>query len=724
MDNPQYYQPLSHALHPPLVAANHSPQQPQYAAYGTHTQPSVSNGVGHANREEEEEDEDDEEEVVEEELDRNEHDSRHPATSSPQQSTQASSAAPAASNASNRQEVVLQIHSQSGTDADESAKRKPGRPRGSRNRKPKTSSSTFSAVTTPAPKPPPNTYHPGFYQYPPAPGSNVNPNQQFYEFQWRALNLCSEFYNAAEELVKAASPIVIAQCYQMGPGARVDPLAMIAEAKRVCDNLPVPSSYGYPSSYTAPYAPPPAPPASTPSSSSTPASGSVITNPQSFVMPLGTSMPPPAHAAPNPYYSGVYAAARYPTAPYYSYHTPPSAPYYPPPPTAPASTSANATSPPPAPVAAAPASSASYSSAQPSTSTLSPAVSQQGTWSPEEEERLKQLAEKSRDQGGPQNKGEIEWDWVVQQWGNTRSRHQILLKATALGLKESSTRTNKRKREVDTGATEGNDRAPTPASHAAANAASAAPPTAQTHAPQVQPSHTQQTHAQAAHTHPAHVQPAHTQPMHALTQPSHSQPTHTQPTHTQQTHSQPTHAQLTHSQPTHSQPTHSQQAHMQTLHSQPTHGQTTIAPSATTTTPVSAHASPAIPPQRPPSSTTTPTTIAPSRTTTNPSPATTSSMPWSMPIVAANTPSPVLASARIEQQRSSYYRPPPTQRPSYGTSAGASTTTSYAAASANNTAPYGTPATSRPTSSHDNVAASHLYMYRPDENGTGRRDGV
>lgn len=26
-------------------------------------------------------------------------------------------------------------------------------------------------------------------------------NQQFYEFQWRALNLCSEFYNAAEELV-------------------------------------------------------------------------------------------------------------------------------------------------------------------------------------------------------------------------------------------------------------------------------------------------------------------------------------------------------------------------------------------------------------------------------------------------------------------------------------------------------------------------------------------
>jgi hypothetical protein len=26
-------------------------------------------------------------------------------------------------------------------------------------------------------------------------------NQQYYEFQWRLLNLCAEFYGAAEELV-------------------------------------------------------------------------------------------------------------------------------------------------------------------------------------------------------------------------------------------------------------------------------------------------------------------------------------------------------------------------------------------------------------------------------------------------------------------------------------------------------------------------------------------
>lgn len=36
---------------------------------------------------------------------------------------------------------------------------------------------------------------------------------------------------------KAASPMVIAQCYKMGPGQHLDPLVMIAEAKRVCDNL-------------------------------------------------------------------------------------------------------------------------------------------------------------------------------------------------------------------------------------------------------------------------------------------------------------------------------------------------------------------------------------------------------------------------------------------------------------------------------------------------------
>ena len=78
-------------------------------------------------------------------------------------------------------------------------------------------------------------------------------NQQYYEFQWRVLNLCAEFYGAAEELVvcylfrladsmliipqKGTAPLVVAQCYHMGPGIKVDPLSMLGEAKRICDTL-------------------------------------------------------------------------------------------------------------------------------------------------------------------------------------------------------------------------------------------------------------------------------------------------------------------------------------------------------------------------------------------------------------------------------------------------------------------------------------------------------
>ena len=76
-------------------------------------------------------------------------------------------------------------------------KRRPGRPRGSKNRRPRVGSSKHEGQ---------------FYYGPPAgaattssgpphhPSVNVQ-NQQYYEFQWRVLNLCAEFYGAAEELV-------------------------------------------------------------------------------------------------------------------------------------------------------------------------------------------------------------------------------------------------------------------------------------------------------------------------------------------------------------------------------------------------------------------------------------------------------------------------------------------------------------------------------------------
>ncbi|KAF8233349.1 hypothetical protein L208DRAFT_1091826, partial [Tricholoma matsutake] len=63
----------------------------------------------------------------------------------------------------------------------------------------------------------------------------------------------------------------------------------------------------------------------------------------------------------------------------------------------------------------------------------------QGAWS--DEEQLKKLAEDSQSAGAL---GEIKWDWVIHQWGNGRTRHQILIKATSLSLKESTSWGTKR----------------------------------------------------------------------------------------------------------------------------------------------------------------------------------------------------------------------------------------------------------------------------------------
>ena len=91
------------------------------------------------------------------------------------------------------------IHQDSQHSQDSGAKRRPGRPRGSKNRKPRTGSS-------PAKQQQENQfYYQGLQPVagttpPQHPDINVH-NQQYYEFQWRVLNLCAEFYNAAEELV-------------------------------------------------------------------------------------------------------------------------------------------------------------------------------------------------------------------------------------------------------------------------------------------------------------------------------------------------------------------------------------------------------------------------------------------------------------------------------------------------------------------------------------------
>lgn len=264
-------------------------------------------------------------------------------------------------------------------------KRRPGRPRGSKNRKARVPATFKTKPDVHQAKAESQWQQPGQQGFPQNP--DVNPqNQQYYEFQWRVLQLCAEFYSAAEELVKRTPPLVVAQCYQMGPGAKVDPLSMLRDAKNVCDNLlanpvqliaqPPPPIYAMVPNYMQHHFPPP--PVPVPSSSSPQAA-----NPPAFAHPLGAVMP-------------VSQFGTYPTAPYYQYQYP-GGPYYPPPP-------------PPAPAAS--------TTPAPQFANTS---GHQGAWSDEEVERLKRLADESKAIPG----GETEqWDWVINQWGNSRTRQE------------------------------------------------------------------------------------------------------------------------------------------------------------------------------------------------------------------------------------------------------------------------------------------------------------
>ncbi|KAH9998802.1 hypothetical protein BJV74DRAFT_986621 [Russula compacta] len=469
MDNPQHYQPLSHALQPPLS------QPSQYAAFPA-SNASQPYSVSDTQREEEEEEE---EEVVEEELDDNDRRELSPSASPPnkQAAGPAATGNPTPSQEQPSQTASVGQSSAHGPDSPEQ-KRRPGRPKGSRNRKPRESAGSAGKSQFPS-------YPISQGGAPPLPGVTAQ-NQQYYEFQWRVLNLCSEFYGAAEELIKATPSLVIAQSYQMGPSSKVDPLSMLNEAKRICDQLlqnpsqlvgqPPPPVYP-----SVSYPPPSQATASAPATTSQPSA--VITNPSTFVMPLG--MP----GTSQPIYPTMYTTTppRYPTAPYYQY---PHAPgYYP-------SMTTQTAPAPPQTSSSAPASTQIISSTStPATSTLTMATSNpagaSGAWADEEVERLKRLAEQSRTSG---SSNETDWDWVVGQWGNTRTRHQILLKATALGLKESTTRGVKRRREgeIPSASEAAPPPAPAPPMNSLTNAAGAVRSPAQSHTttstPSAQPS--------------------------------------------------------------------------------------------------------------------------------------------------------------------------------------------------------------------------------------------
>ena len=149
---------------------------------------------------------------------------------------------------------------------------------------------------------------------------------------------------------------------------------------------------------------------STAPSTSKPASAAaLITNPQSFVVPLAAQPPYPS---PFPVYPPP-PPGQYPTTPYYHPQHPYSTSYY-------TTTQAPPISSTSTPSHAAVTTSSVVSTPTATISTTTGAIGgNQGPWSDEELERLKKLAEESKSVG---TSGEVEWDWVVHQWGNGRSR--------------------------------------------------------------------------------------------------------------------------------------------------------------------------------------------------------------------------------------------------------------------------------------------------------------
>ena len=116
----------------------------------------------------------------------------------------------------------------------------------------------------------------------------------------------------------------------------------------------------------------------------------IITNPSSFVMSLsGQGVP----AAP---FQG-FTPPRYPTTSYYAYatqtHAPGSHPYM-----------------------------AQQQVMKPVNLSTPAAAGNQGAWSDEETEKLKRLAEESKTQSTAEN-GDIDWDWVCNNWGPGRTRY-------------------------------------------------------------------------------------------------------------------------------------------------------------------------------------------------------------------------------------------------------------------------------------------------------------
>lgn len=66
-----------------------------------------------------------------------------------------------------------------------------------------------------------------------------------------------------------------------------------------------------------------------------------------------------------------------------------------------------------------------------------------GPWKEEEGERLKELSDESKGKNPKLPPDEVDWDYVVERFGNGRSRHQILIKAVYLGIRPTTTHSSR-----------------------------------------------------------------------------------------------------------------------------------------------------------------------------------------------------------------------------------------------------------------------------------------
>lgn len=66
-----------------------------------------------------------------------------------------------------------------------------------------------------------------------------------------------------------------------------------------------------------------------------------------------------------------------------------------------------------------------------------------GPWKEAEGERLKELAAESKGRNPKLPPDEVDWDYVVDKFGKSRSRHQILIKAVYLGIRPTTTHSSR-----------------------------------------------------------------------------------------------------------------------------------------------------------------------------------------------------------------------------------------------------------------------------------------